>query len=295
MKNGAWISAPLAREFEDGGTDAFRIFQSPECWVDRFGMSGVVSAKSQAEAERVVEEMPADWKPERIFFRELVKQSSGIGSFRLLRGDPNSPLVETIREAGLVFEVNFGTGYNTGFFADQRLNREFLRERHPALVLNTFAHTCSFSVAAAVAGAKTTNVDSSKAFLARGRRNFSLNEISEEGHRFVADDALGYMRRAARRGGKFDAIILDPPTFGRGAGGKTFRFERDFSELLLAAADLAAESCALLISTNAAGWNARRLMDEAGAVLPSRVRFHPLPPPPDFSLHPPSCTVWALL
>jgi len=298
MNSGRWISAGAAQGILSSGTDVFRIFQSPGAWVDRFGGSAVVSAKAAVEAGqfcRGISENAAafDWLPARVFFRELVKQPGGVGCFRLIAGDPNMPPTETVREDGLRFEVDFSTGYNTGFFADQRANRKFLRSRCAKRVLNTFAHTCSFSAAAASTGAATTNVDSAKAFLERGRRNFSLNGISTEGHRFVAEDSLAYMRRLARRGERFDAIILDPPTFGR-SGRREFRFDRDFPDLLRAALDLAAESCAILLSTNSNAWDAARLERASLEILPARTVFHAVPVPVDFSAHPPSSSVWAL-
>lgn len=298
MNAGRWISAAEAQGILSGGTDAFRIFQSPGAWVDRFGGSAVVSAKAAggaAELCRGISENGAGfgWQPARVFFRGLVKQPGGVGCFELVAGDPGLAPTETVCESGLRFGVDFSTGYNTGFFADQRANRKFLRSRGAKRVLNTFAHTCSFSVAAASAGAATTNVDSAKAFLERGRRNFSLNGISTEGHRFVAEDALAYMRRLAKRGGSFDAIILDPPTFGRG-GGRAFRFDRDFPELLRAALDLAADSCAILLSTNSGSWDAARLERASREILPGGTVFHAEPVPVDFSANPPSSSVWAL-
>lgn len=298
MNPGQWISAEAAQGIVSDGTDAFRIFQSPGAWVDRFGISAVVSAKTPGEAaelSRGISQNAAGfgWRPARVFFRELVKQSGGVGCFELIAGDPGLPPLETVCESGLRFEVNFSTGYNTGFFADQRANRKFLRSRGAKRVLNTFAHTCSFSVAAASTGAATTNVDCAKAFLERGRRNFSLNGISTEGHRFVAEDALAYMRRLARRGERFDAIILDPPTFGR-SGRREFRFDRDFPGLLRAALDLAAESCAILLSTNSSAWDGARLERASREILPARMVFHAEPVPVDFSANPPSSAVWAL-
>ena len=298
MNPGRWISPEAAQGIMSPGTDAFRIFQSPVAWVDRFGGSAVVSAKTAVEASELcggISENTAGfgWQPARVFFRELVKQSGGVGCFELLSGDPNMPPTETVCEDGLRFEVNFSTGYNTGFFADQRANRKFLRSCCAKRVLNTFAHTCSFSVAAASTGAATTNVDSAKAFLERGRRNFSLNGISTEGHRFVAEDSVAYMRRLAKRGERFDAIILDPPTFGR-SGRREFRFDRDFPDLLRAAWDLAEESCSILISTNSSAWDATGLERASREILPAGTVFHAEPVPVDFSAHPPSSSVWAL-
>src|SRR4029077_8305013 len=106
-------------------------------------------------------------------------------------------------------------GYSVGLFVDQRENRRYVREMEPKRLLNCFAYTCSFSVAAAAGGAQTVNVDLLKKNLARGRENFALNALSTADHRFIADDVRPVLRRLARRGEKFDMIILDPPTFSR--------------------------------------------------------------------------------
>jgi 23S rRNA (cytosine1962-C5)-methyltransferase len=144
-------------------------------------------------------------------------------------------------------------------------------------------------------GALTSSVDVSKASLQRGRRNFELNHIAAKGHRFIAEDVPTYLRRLAKRGETFDAIILDPPTFGRGGSGKTFRFERDFGALLEAALAVSAPRAAILLSTNCSSWDANRLTATAREIVSHTTRFEAVPPPADFSASSPSATVWALL
>jgi 23S rRNA (cytosine1962-C5)-methyltransferase len=172
----------------------------------------------------------------------------------LIHGNPASPK-RIATERSLLFEVDFSLGYNPGLFTDQRANRVFLSDLAPKRLLNTFAHTCAFSVAAAASGAETLSVDISKSSLARGRRNFELNSLDTTGHRFVAEDVPTFLRRLAKRGEKFDAIILDPPTFGRGGGGKTFRFERDFPQLLADSLALSTPGASILLSTNCTSWS----------------------------------------
>ena len=103
---------------------------------------------------------------------------------------------------------------------------------------------------AACSGASTFNIDLSKKYLARGRENFALNNLSTVDHRFIADDVSSVLPRLARRGEKFDAIILDPPTFSRSPGGKTFQVEHDFEDLLIDALALAERDAHVLVSTN---------------------------------------------
>jgi 23S rRNA (cytosine1962-C5)-methyltransferase len=117
-------------------------------------------------------------------------------------------------------------------------------------LLNCFAYTCSFSVGAACSGATTLNIDLSKKSLARGRENFALNCLPTIEHRFIADDVREVLPRLARKGEKFDVIILDPPTFSRSSGGKTFQVEHDFENLLIDALELAERDSHILLSTN---------------------------------------------
>ncbi len=83
------------------------------------------------------------------------------------------------------------------------------------------------------------SIDLSKKSLARGRENFALNSLPTHDHRFLADDVMEVLPRLARKGEKFDVIILDPPTFSRSNRGKAFQVEQDFETLLLAALEVA--------------------------------------------------------
>src|SRR5205807_7003290 len=137
-----------------------------------------------------------------------------------------------------------------GLFIDQRENRRYLRQVAPKRLLNCFAYTCSFSVAAASVGAQTVNIDLSKKSLERGRENFALNSLPTGDHRFISDDVLSVLPRLARQGEKFDSIILDPPTFSRSHRGKTFHVENDFERLLLQALEVVERDGRILLSTN---------------------------------------------
>ena len=163
-------------------------------------------------------------------------------------------------------------------------------------MLNTFAYTCAFSVAAAAAGASTVSVDISKSSLRRGRRNFELNHLDLSGHRFVEEDVPAYLARLARREEKFDAIILDPPTFGRGGGRRTFRVGDDFENLLRGALKIAAPDAAILLSTNYSAWSDKDLMQLAGQTAGgAKFHFHRTPPQPDFPGITHSNALWLVL
>jgi 23S rRNA (cytosine1962-C5)-methyltransferase len=115
------------------------------------------------------------------------------------------------------------------------------------------------------------------------------------GHRFIADDVLGVFPRLARRGEKFDAIILDPPTFSRNQSGAAFQVQRDFEKLVMLALEVAAPGARILLSVNhsamrladleRAGRGAIRLLKRAG-------QFHSTAPLPDFPPGEGAKTVW---
>ena len=132
----------------------------------------------------------------------------------LVVGDDPSPLV-VIEEHGARFEVDLVRGQKTGLFLDQRDNRRRVAELAAgAEVLNLFSYTGGFSVHAALAGARrVTSVDISAPVIQAARRNFALNELDPNEHRFVAGDALDFVDRAWGEGRSFDLVICDPPSF----------------------------------------------------------------------------------
>ena len=183
-------------------------------------------------------------------------------------------------------------------FIDQRANRAFVRRAGVRRMLNTFAYTCSFSVAAAMEGAETVSVDLSKKSIDRGRANFALNGLDAAAHTFIADDVLDVLPRLARLGEKFDAIILDPPTFSRGNKGRKWQVEHDFEDLILAALELAAPKARVLLSTNCTRLDRRALEAIARFALKTTRRaatFHQEPPLPDVPAPFAAQTLWVCL
>lgn len=197
----------------------------------------------------------------------------------------------TVRENGLSYHVDFGGGYSQGLFLDQRANRLALRQklRPGTAVLNCFAYTCAFSVAAAAAGARTTSLDLSRRSLDWGRENFRLNGLDPDGsdHHFLTGDVFDWLRRLARQGRRFDGVVLDPPTFSRDRQGKVFRVVDDFGALAALAAPLLTPGGSLLCSCNARGLttpNFRRMIRAALPSTPGPMGWQvaPAPMPPDF-------------
>jgi 23S rRNA (cytosine1962-C5)-methyltransferase len=158
----------------------------------------------------------------------------------------------SIRENGLTFLINFGEGLATGIFLDQRENRRRLLAMplNGKTVLNVFAYTCAFSVAAAKAGAVTTSVDLSKTYLEWGKDNFRANDLDPAAHDFVFGDAFSWLKRFAKRGQRWDFVIVDPPTFSTTKQGRAFQAARDYEDLAALAISVVASGGCLLASTN---------------------------------------------
>ncbi len=299
-----WVDRALVQAFEAEGTDAYRICTYEDGWVDRYGTDVLVSYKTDVAQERLTTELylwslAVGFKFTRVFARFLPKQNAERESPRLVVGDAASALQTTAVERQLRYGIDFEAGYSAGLFVDQRNNRWYVRQLRPKTLLNCFAYTCAFSVAAAHSGgAKTLSIDLSKKSLARGRENFALNALATTDHRFIAEDVIEYLPRLLRKGEKFDVIILDPPTFSRTHRGRSFQVERDFETLLLQALELAERDGKILLSTNCTTLNERGLQVMARYCLKATRRagsLHSEPPLPDFPPGTGARTIWLTL
>lgn len=190
-----------------------------------------------------------------------------------------------VKENGLRFLSDFNFGYSQGIFLDQRENRTTLRGLAAGkTVLNCFAYTCGFGVAAAAGGGITSNIDLSKRSLDWGRRNYELNGLRSDTHDFIYGDVFEWLRRFQRKGRRFDVVILDPPTFSRNSNGKVFRVEDDFSWLVKHAAGVLSPDGRIFCSTNQRSLNPaefRRIVFQR-LTDPLRWRFQPASMPEDF-------------
>jgi 23S rRNA (cytosine1962-C5)-methyltransferase len=301
--NSDWIDATFLQDFEAEGTNAHRLCTIEDGWVERFGADVLISFKKVLARERLMQELQSwaktvQFEPGRVFVRFVPRTAEKREPPRLISGDPSENLQTVATERHLKFGIDFGTGYSVGFFVDQRENRRYVRQILPKRLLNCFAYTCSFSVCAACVGATTLNVDLSKKSLARGRENFALNSLPTIDHRFVADDVMAVLPRLARKGEKFDAIILDPPTFSRSGGRKTFHVESDFEKLLACAIELAERDSHVLLSTNCSALREHALEVMARYSLKAARRaatFHRQPPMPDFPPGTGASSIWLSL
>src|SRR6266436_10059664 len=270
--NVEWIDPGLLRDFQAEGTDAYRLCTIEDGWVERFGSDVLLSFKRVLARERLLEELQtwADWVDvhvRRVFARFIPRENERREPPALVVGDPAESLQTVATEWSLRCGLDFGTGYSPGLFLDQRENRRYVRHIAPRRLLNCFAYTCSFSVCAACNGASTVNIDLSKKSL-------------------------------TRRGEKFDAIILDPPTFSRSPGGRTFQVQHDFESLLISALAVAERDAHVLVATNCSALGERALEVMARYCLKETRRagtFHRPLPLPDFPARTGASSVWLAL
>ena len=130
------------------------------------------------------------------------------------------------------------TGFkHTGVFPEQAVNWDWYREvlgaaKRPAKVLNLFAYTGGATLACAAAGAQVTHVDASKGMVAWARENAAASGLAEKPERWIVEDCEKYVAREIRRNNRYDAVILDPPSYGRGPGGEVWKLEDKLWPLL---------------------------------------------------------------
>ena len=304
-----------AAVIESEATDAFRLIHGasdgwPGWYVEKLGdfllsqAEGPLTASQQGELARLARKFSAQGAYHKTLSRHVRHSKTTEVSPQLAWGEP-APERFVIRENGVRYEMSFHEGYSVGLFLDQRDNRRRFLTAHVAAdfplvneklniknakveVLNTFAYTCGFSVCAALAGARTTSLDLSKKYLEWGKRNFALNDLDPAAHDFIFGDTFDWLRRLAKKGRRFDAVVLDPPTFSQSKENGAFRVEKNFGELVSAALPVLKPGGVLLASTNAADWPPEKFLDAVETAVRGAKRKilkqHYVPQPPDFPI-----------
>jgi 23S rRNA (cytosine1962-C5)-methyltransferase len=288
-------------------TNAFRLIHGasdgwPGWFVEKLGdyllsqSDAPLTPKQNEELSRLAKNFNSLGAYHKILSRHVRQSKITDASPQLVFGEAAPERFE-ILENGVRYEISFAEGYSVGLFLDQRDNRRRFLTGHIAAdfpqlptancqLLNCFAYSCGFSVAAAKAGARTTSLDLSKKYLEWGKRNFALNEIDAAKHDFIFGDTFDWLRRLAKKGRAFDAIVLDPPTFSQSKENGTFRAEKDFGKLVSAALPVLKPDGILLCSTNAADFAPENFLAEIeSAVFQARrkiLKKHFVPQPPDF-------------
>ena len=274
----ALVAALEFRELLFGDeTNAFRLISGAaddfhDVIVDSYAGMLLVQWQTEGAADNwrgLIERLREEGRPRAIYEQIVTKQKRTMPALVFEGHAPSSPMEQVqqprsrqgevalpdrfpIREQGLTFLVNFNEGLSTGVFLDQRENRRRLLTMplQGKALLNTFAYTCTFSVAAAKAGAVTTSVDLSRNYLEWGQDNFRANGLDPAAHEFVVGDAFEWLKRFGKRGRSWEVVILDPPTFSTTKQGRAFQAARDYEDLATLAMPLVAPGGWLLCSTN---------------------------------------------
>ncbi len=135
---------------------------------------------------------------------------------------------------------------HTGLFPEQAANWDWFGElikkaNRPIKVLNLFAYTGGATVAAAKAGASVCHVDASKGMVQSAKENARLSGLENAPIRYIVDDCKKFIEREIRRGNKYDAIIMDPPSYGRGPTGEVWKIEESIDDFILLASNVLSE------------------------------------------------------
>lgn len=147
----------------------------------------------------------------------------------------------------LTFNIKQMGFKHTGLFPEQAVNWDYMIDKiksskRKIKVLNLFAYTGGATVACAYAGADVVHVDSSRGMVDWAKENIASSNLTDRFVRFIVDDCIKFVKREVRRGNKYDAIIMDPPSFGRGANGEVWNIEESLYPLI--------KLCCLVLSDN---------------------------------------------
>lgn len=175
---------------------------------------------------------PEKWKLANVRYN---RSSNGGGGWKYNKKVPDSWKVQ-YKE--LTFNIKLMGFKHTGLFPEQAVNWDWMINkirnsgRKDIKVLNLFAYTGGATVACSYAGAQVCHVDSSKGMVSWAKENLAVSGLSDRPVRFIIDDVTKFVQREIRRGNKYDAIIMDPPSYGRGKNGEVWQFENNIADLV---------------------------------------------------------------
>lgn len=184
---------------------------------------------------------PEKWKKINARYN---RSNTGGGSWEYNKKMPSS---WEIKYKNLVFNIKPMGFKHTGLFPEQAINWDWMiekihNEKRDIKVLNLFAYTGGATVACLSAGASVCHVDSSKGMVSWAKENVISSGLQDRPVRYIIDDVVKFVNREIRRGNRYDAIIMDPPSYGRGANGEVWKFEENIYDLV--------ELCTKVLSDN---------------------------------------------
>ena len=231
------------------GTNAYRLYdwQIPEYpfFVDIYGDYVVVydrtEARDVARKCQMLEELEVALKnllPDKEIIWKMRERQKGVDQYEKV--DAKEERIQ-IQEGKRKYWVNLHDYLDTGLFLDHRPLRNEFQKNNQGDFLNLFSYTCSVGVAAALGGAKTTNVDISNTYINWGKDNYRLNNIKIDDHEFIRTDVLAWLKHEMNR---YDVIFLDPPSFSNSK-----KMERNSFDVLRDQVDLV-KACMYLLKPN---------------------------------------------
>ena len=185
---------------------------------------------------------PEKWK---LAFAKYNRSNTGGGAWQYQKKIPES---WQVHYKDLTFNIKPMGFKHTGLFPEQAVNWDWMinkikdSKRKDIKVLNLFAYTGGATVACSYAGASVCHVDSSKGMVSWAKENVASSGLGDRPVRFIVDDVTKFVQREIRRENKYDAIIMDPPSYGRGKNGEVWQFENNISDLV--------ELCSNVLSDN---------------------------------------------
>lgn len=233
-------------------TDCFRVIdatphQFAGNYLDYLSGTWLLSTASTRPAKALLDFLAARGEP---VYHKVLSQDQKQPPVLIMGHAASAQFV--VKENNLKFLLDMQSGYSQGIFLDQRDNRRKLADLLSSgkTLLNTFSYTGAFSVYGAAKGAVTTTLDLAQPCLDWAKRNFELNGLDPSQHYFCKGDTLHWLERFAKQQRRFDAIVLDPPSFSRNKSGGIWRVEKDYSHLAALAAACLQPGGTILCSTN---------------------------------------------
>ena len=174
---------------------------------------------------------PEKWKQANARYN---RSSSGGGNWQRYKKIPDA---WQVKYKDLTFNIKPMGFKHTGLFPEQAVNWDWMINKiknagREIKVLNLFAYTGGATVACSYAGASVCHVDSSKGMVTWAKENVASSGLADRSVRYIIDDVTKFVQREIRRGNKYDAIIMDPPSYGRGKNGEVWQFENNIADLV---------------------------------------------------------------
>jgi len=189
---------------------------------------------------------------------KYIRSSSGGGHWTFKNKIPES---WNIKYQDLLFKVSPTNFKHTGIFPEQAANwdliNKLIKPNQDIKILNLFAYTGLATMVASSAGAsEVVHLDASKGIIEWAKENMKLNHLEKNTIRYIIDDALKFLQREVRRGRKYDGIIMDPPSYGRGPNNELFKFEDQINPLIETALQLLSDNpLFFIINTYTTGYS----------------------------------------